>query len=72
MQELNEEVPRLISCENPNKPDNLVEYSYAERTFIPVPPIGNSVVLLDFPGTCLHRESEEAIIQLMESGLTCK
>ncbi|XP_026461255.1 dynein intermediate chain 2, ciliary [Ctenocephalides felis] len=68
--ELNEEVPRLISCDNPNKPDNLVEYSYAERTFVPVPPIGNTVVLLEFPGTCLHRESEEAITQLIDSGLT--
>uniref|UniRef100_A0A1B6DX00 Dynein intermediate chain 2, ciliary n=1 Tax=Clastoptera arizonana TaxID=38151 RepID=A0A1B6DX00_9HEMI len=66
--ELQEEIARVLLTNNPQLPDNLVEYSFKERSFVKVPLPSNIITLLSIEGTCLHKESEEAIKQIEAEG----
>lgn len=65
---MKEEIARVLTTTNPQLPDNIVEYNYAEGSFVPIPSPGNTVVYIDIKGTTLHKESEEAQLQIMEFG----
>lgn len=60
----------MLTYSNPQLPDNLVEFSYAQGQFMPIPSLGNTVVLLNLKGTTIHKDSDEARkqIELMGEG----
>ncbi|OXU21878.1 hypothetical protein TSAR_015959 [Trichomalopsis sarcophagae] len=62
--ELNEEIARVLTTQNPRVPDNLVQWSYKYKDFVKVPDPANIVSILNVPGTMLHKESEEAKKQM--------
>lgn len=61
---MKEEISRTLTTQDPHTPSNIVEFSFKEGCFIPVPPSTQTVVLLDIEGTILHKGSEEAKLQL--------
>lgn len=63
-QELQEEFARVLTIHNTRIPDSLVEWSWKLREFIRLPPPPHLVTLLDVTGTILHKDSEEAKVQL--------
>lgn len=54
----------MLTIHNTRVPDSLVEWSWKSREFIRLPPPPHLVTLLDIAGTILHKESEEAKVQL--------
>ena len=58
----------MLTTHHSQKPEKLVEYSFKEQAFVAVPLPADSVMLLDIEGTCLHKESPEAIAQLESEG----
>lgn len=58
----------MLTTNNPLLPDSLVEYSFKERMFVPTPLPPHMITLLDVEGTCLHKESPEAIEQMEQEG----
>ncbi|XP_058447686.1 dynein intermediate chain 2, ciliary isoform X2 [Malaya genurostris] len=66
--ELGEEVPKLLSTENRHLPRNLVIFNFHDGTYVPVPPPENTVTLLEFEGTALHKETPEAKEQIARKG----
>ncbi|KXJ75725.1 hypothetical protein RP20_CCG011146 [Aedes albopictus] len=66
--ELGEEIPKLLSTENRHLPRNLVIYNFHEGTYEPVPPPENTVTLLEFEGTALHKDTPEAKEQIARKG----
>ncbi|RZF40619.1 hypothetical protein LSTR_LSTR007502 [Laodelphax striatellus] len=62
--ELSEELARVLTTVNHQIPKNLVEFSFRERSFIPSPITPHDVMLLQYVGTALHKESPEALLQL--------
>ncbi|EAT36612.1 AAEL011310-PA [Aedes aegypti] len=66
--ELGEEIPKLLSTENRHLPRNLVIYNFHEGTYEPVPPPENTVTLLEFEGTSLHKDTPEAKEQIARKG----
>ncbi|XP_037941712.1 dynein intermediate chain 2, ciliary [Teleopsis dalmanni] len=66
--ELSEEITKVLTTTNLNIPTNVVVYDFKERTFLPMPTPSNIVTLINFDGTALHTESEEARLQIEESG----
>lgn len=54
---------------NSQIPDSLVEFSYAQKTFVPLPPPDNLVMVYEAQGTVLHKDSEEAYQQMVEQGI---
>lgn len=63
-QELQEEFARVLTIHNTRVPDSLVEWSWKLHEFIELPPPSHLVTLLDVTGTLLHKDSEEAKMQL--------
>lgn len=66
--ELSEEIPKVLSCENRNVPQNLVIYSFREGAYIPLPRTSNVVTLFEHEGTAIHVESAEAKAQIARDG----
>ncbi|KAG8284801.1 cytoplasmic dynein with WD40 domain [Homalodisca vitripennis] len=66
--DLQEEIARMLTTNNPQLPDGLVEYSYKERAFVMTPLPPQMITLLEVEGTCLHKESPEAIEQMEQEG----
>ncbi|XP_046434111.1 dynein intermediate chain 2, ciliary isoform X2 [Neodiprion pinetum] len=62
--ELQEEIARVLMMHNTRIPDALVEWSWRQREFVRLPNPPHLVTLLNIPGTILHKESEEARIQI--------
>ncbi|XP_033219979.1 dynein intermediate chain 2, ciliary isoform X2 [Belonocnema kinseyi] len=62
--ELQEEFARVLHVQNTRIPDSLVEWSWKHREFIKIPNPPNIVNILNVPGTLLHKESEEAKVQM--------
>lgn len=54
----------MLTIHNTRVPDALVEWSWKLREFIELPPPPHLVTLLDVTGTLLHKDSEEAKVQL--------
>ncbi|XP_053663006.1 dynein intermediate chain 2, ciliary [Anopheles marshallii] len=66
--ELGEEIPKLLSTENRHLPRNLVVYDFREGAFLPVPPPENTITLLEFEGTSIHKDTDEAKEQISRKG----
>ncbi|XP_050082024.1 dynein intermediate chain 2, ciliary isoform X2 [Anopheles aquasalis] len=66
--ELGEEIPKLLSTENRHLPRNLVVYDFHEGAFLPVPPPENTITLLEFEGTSIHKDTDEAKEQISRKG----
>ncbi|XP_025990622.1 dynein intermediate chain 2, ciliary isoform X3 [Solenopsis invicta] len=62
--ELQEEFARVLTIHNTRVPDSLVEWSWKLREFIRLPPPPHLVTLLSITGTVLHKDSEEAKVQM--------
>ncbi|XP_076240760.1 dynein intermediate chain 2, ciliary [Calliopsis andreniformis] len=62
--ELQEEIARVLSTHNTRIPDSLVQWSWKLKEFIRLPPPPHLVTLLNVQGAILHKDSEEAKIQL--------
>ncbi|KOC64238.1 Dynein intermediate chain 1, axonemal [Habropoda laboriosa] len=62
--ELQEEFARVLTIHNTRVPDSLVEWSWKLKEFIILPPPPHLITLLSVPGLLLHKDSEEAKIQL--------
>jgi dynein intermediate chain 1 len=62
--DLGEEIPKVLTSENKNAPQNLVIFSFRDGGFVQLPKEGNVVTLFEFEGTALHIESAEAKAQL--------
>ena len=54
----------MLTIHNTRIPDSLVEWSWKLRQFVRLPPPPNLVTLLNVTGTILHKDSEEAKVQL--------
>lgn len=54
----------MLTIQNTRVPDSLVEWSWKLREFVRLPPPPHLVTLLDVAGTILHKDSEEARMQL--------
>ncbi|XP_055077820.1 dynein, axonemal, intermediate chain 1, paralog 2 [Periophthalmus magnuspinnatus] len=57
--ELKEEFTRILTANNPHAPDNIVRYSYKERSFKPIT-VDQLAVHFVLDGSLLHQDSEEA------------
>eukprot|EP01043_Picozoa_sp_COSAG02_P093739 COSAG02_NODE_30231_length_555_cov_0.736842_1_plen_98_part_10 len=63
--ELEEEHTQIIRAEDPNAPDNISRYSYAESSFKIEPSISHMATHMDKRyALIMHRESEDAKVQL--------
>ncbi|CAD1473387.1 unnamed protein product, partial [Heterotrigona itama] len=62
--ELQEEIARVLTIHNTRIPDSLVEWSWKLKNFILLPPPPHLITVLSIPGSLLHKDSEEAKIQL--------
>ncbi|XP_032675983.1 dynein intermediate chain 2, ciliary-like [Odontomachus brunneus] len=62
--ELQEEFARVLTVHNTRIPDSLVEWSWKLREFVRLPSPPHLVTLLNVAGTILHKDSEEAKLQL--------
>lgn len=60
--ELKEEVPRVLTANDPQVPTNIVKYNYKERAFKLEPPGQADLLAIHFSvdGSALHKESVEA------------
>nr|XP_031841350.1 dynein intermediate chain 2, ciliary isoform X2 [Nomia melanderi] len=63
-EELQEEFARVLTIHNTRIPDSLVEWSWKLKEFIKLPPPPHLITLLNVQGTILHKDSEEAKVQL--------
>lgn len=70
IQELGEEIPKILTSDNKNIPKNLVIYSFKDGGYIPLPPPENIITLFEFEGTALHIDSAEAKEQISRGGQT--
>lgn len=65
-----EEISQVLVSGDPQLPDNLVEFSFRDRTYIPVTHQEQCIKLVEIEGTCLHVETLEAKEQLAGAGLS--
>ncbi|CAF3871249.1 unnamed protein product [Rotaria magnacalcarata] len=63
--ELNEEHTRILTARNPNAAENIVRFSYKERTFKPIPQVDQLAVHFQLDGNLIHKDSEEGKRQLI-------
>lgn len=70
--DLKETIARVLTTTNPQQPDSLVQFDYATNSFIPIPPPGNLVVVLNLKGTYIHKDTEDAKKQMIEQGIDRK
>lgn len=66
--ELSEEIPKLLSSENRNVPQNLVIYSFKDGGYVPIPKTTNVVTIFEYEGTAIHIDSAEAKAQIIRDG----
>ncbi|XP_074093610.1 dynein intermediate chain 2, ciliary isoform X1 [Cotesia typhae] len=62
--ELQEEITKVLTSGDPRTSDALVEWSWKEHKFIKLPNPSNIITIINIPGTLLHRDSEDAKMQL--------
>ncbi|XP_034539611.1 dynein, axonemal, intermediate chain 1, paralog 2 [Notolabrus celidotus] len=58
--ELKEEVTRVLTANNPHAPQNIVRYSFKERSFKPTSVVDQMSVHFVLEGSLLHQDSDEA------------
>lgn len=54
----------MLTTINPSLQLGQVEWSFREKTFVPSPPPPHHIIMMDFVGTSLHKESPEALLQM--------
>lgn len=54
----------MLTIHNTRVPDSLIEWSWKLRQFVRLPPPPHLITLLNVTGTILHKDSEEAKVQL--------
>ena len=59
-----EEINQILVAENPQLPDNLVEFSFKDKNYVSVVHQDHNITLLEVEGTSLHIDSQEAKDQL--------
>ncbi|XP_049964524.1 dynein intermediate chain 2, ciliary [Schistocerca serialis cubense] len=69
-QEQKEDITRVLTAVTSKVPDNVVQFSFKERSFVPVPPPEPTIFLLSIEGTCLAKDSEDARYQILAEGGT--
>ncbi|XP_040890100.1 dynein, axonemal, intermediate chain 1, paralog 2 [Toxotes jaculatrix] len=57
--ELKEEITRILTADNPHAPQNIVRYSFKERSFKPIS-VDQLAVHFVLEGSLLHQDSDEA------------
>lgn len=72
LQELKEIIPKILTPANPQLPDSLIEFNYAQGKFLLLPSPGNMVVVYESQGTLIAKDSQEARQQMIEQGLDRK
>ena len=71
-QELKEIIPRILLTNNPQLPQNTVQYNHKMKEFTELPSPGNLVIAYKTTGSYLHIETEEAKQQLLAQGIDRK
>ncbi|KAL0978206.1 hypothetical protein UPYG_G00167470 [Umbra pygmaea] len=67
--ELKEEFTRILTAKNPHAPENIVRYSFKERSYKAISSVDQLAVHLVLEGNLLHRDSDEARRQRAKQGL---
>ncbi|XP_010879671.2 dynein, axonemal, intermediate chain 1, paralog 2 [Esox lucius] len=67
--ELKEEFTRILTANNPHAPQNIVRYSFKERSYKPISSVDQLAVHFFLEGNLLHRDSDEARRQKAKQGL---
>lgn len=62
--ELKEEITRVLKANNPHAPQNIVRFSYKEKTYKPIPHVEQIAIHFQMNGNLIHKESEEAKRQM--------
>ncbi|XP_018555814.1 LOW QUALITY PROTEIN: dynein axonemal intermediate chain 1 [Lates calcarifer] len=58
--ELKEEITRILTANNPHAPQNIVRYSFKERSYKPTSVVDQMAVHFVLEGSLLHQDSDEA------------
>ncbi|KAK5872828.1 hypothetical protein PBY51_013490 [Eleginops maclovinus] len=58
--ELKEEITRILTANNPHAPQNIVRYSFKERSYKPTSAVDQMAVHFVLEGSLLHEDSDEA------------
>ncbi|XP_042259194.1 dynein, axonemal, intermediate chain 1, paralog 2 [Thunnus maccoyii] len=58
--ELKEEITRILTANNPHAPQNIVRYSFKERSYKPISVVDQMAVHFVMEGSLLHQDSDEA------------
>uniref|UniRef100_A0A3Q4HJL4 Dynein axonemal intermediate chain 1 n=1 Tax=Neolamprologus brichardi TaxID=32507 RepID=A0A3Q4HJL4_NEOBR len=58
--ELKEEITRILTANNPHAPQNIVRYSFKERSYKPINVVDQMAVHFVLEGSLVHQDSEEA------------
>uniref|UniRef100_A0AAR2L0P1 Dynein axonemal intermediate chain 1 n=1 Tax=Pygocentrus nattereri TaxID=42514 RepID=A0AAR2L0P1_PYGNA len=67
--ELKEEFTRILTANNPHAPQNIVRYSFKERSYKPISSVDQLAVHFVLEGNLLHKDSDEARRQRAKQGL---
>ncbi|KAG7320811.1 hypothetical protein KOW79_015226 [Hemibagrus wyckioides] len=66
--ELKEEFTRILTANNPHAPQNIVRYSFKERSYKPISSVDQLEVHFVLEGNLLHKDSDEARRQRARQG----
>ena len=69
IQELKEEITRILTANNPHAPQNIVRYSFKENAYKQTAHVDQLAIHCSLDGNLLHKESDEARRQLARQGL---
>ncbi|XP_041915002.1 dynein, axonemal, intermediate chain 1, paralog 2 [Alosa sapidissima] len=67
--ELKEEFTRILTANNPHAPQNIVRYSFKERSYKTISSVDQLAVHFVLEGNLLHKDSDEARRQRAKQGL---
>uniref|UniRef100_A0A8C5DLQ3 Dynein, axonemal, intermediate chain 1, paralog 2 n=1 Tax=Gouania willdenowi TaxID=441366 RepID=A0A8C5DLQ3_GOUWI len=68
--ELKEEITRILTANNPHAPQNIVRFSFKERSFKPISVVDQMTVHFVLESTLLHQDSDEARRLRIKEGLS--
>ncbi|XP_029288485.1 dynein, axonemal, intermediate chain 1, paralog 2 [Cottoperca gobio] len=66
---LKEEITRILTANNPHAPQNIVRYSFKERSYKPTSAVDQMAVHFVLEGSLLHQDSDEACRLRAKEGL---
>ncbi len=65
---MKEEITRMLKANNPHAPQNIVRFSYKEKTYKPIPNIEQLAIHFQVDGNLIQKDSEEAKRQMVKQG----